>query len=144
MRHRGRPLSNTSKSRWEIGFSGSSASQFVIYRSTYSANAYDGLSVDENDHRPGLHGMRMPPESLRTVLLDEILRAIRKCIDDAFPVVPLLNPEVQRLPIRIDHCVNVMIALRGAVQAKRKSVRFPGKVDGAFHAIPTDVFAPKG
>ena len=55
----------------------------------------------------------------------------------------LLDLEVERLVVRVDHDVEVAVALRCAVQAISDAVRVEGQVDARPDPVPADVVAPE-
>src|SRR5579863_7124615 len=51
--------------------------------------------------------------------------------------------ELQFLPVRVDHRVNVIVVLRSAMQAEGQAVGVIGQVSPLASTIPVDIFAPE-
>jgi len=65
-------------------------------------------------------------------------------VHDSLPLLccSLLHIELQFFPVRIDHCVNVVISLR-AVQAECQAVRVVGQIDRGADAVPGNILPPE-
>jgi len=66
-------------------------------------------------------------------------------VHDSLPLLccSLLHIELQLFPISIDHCVDVVVILRSAVQAECQTVRVTGQIDRGADAVPGDIPPPE-
>ena len=78
-------------------------------------------------------------------MLREIIGTRQSCIHNSLPLLrhALLDVELQLFPVRIDHCVDVIIALRSAVQAECQAARFVRQINGWAYSVPGDILAPE-
>ena len=77
--------------------------------------------------------------------LPDVVRTVAAGVDDPAPLLrpPLLHGEVERLPVPVDHHVDVIVVLRGAAHAEGQTARVGRQVHRPFQAIPADVLAPE-
>src|SRR6266576_6036486 len=54
-----------------------------------------------------------------------------------------LDMELQLFPVRVDHRVDIVVALRSAVQAESEAARVIGQIDGWPNSIPRDILPPE-
>jgi len=60
---------------------------------------------------------------LRLMGRDDVLAARKSSVDDTTPVCSLVNPEIQRLPVGVDHHVRVIVSNIATLQNKCERVR---------------------
>ena len=84
-----------------------------------------------------------PPRLLAWVR--DVRGAVEPRVDRTTPAArgALLDLEVERLVVRVDHDVEVAVAPRCAVQAIREAVRVERQVDVRPDAVPADIVAPE-
>src|SRR5208283_1217540 len=113
--------------------------------STRSTQRRPGHLPDQDSHGTGMEvvfhrGHRDFPAGL-----GDVIRALETCVDRPLPTArpALLDRESQRLMVRVDHHVEVAVALRGPEQAVREAVRVVGQVGQVADSMPPKVAAPE-
>jgi hypothetical protein len=75
----------------------------------------------------------------------KVVRRIQCRVDDSFPFATsaLLDDELQRLPVGIDHHVDIVIVLRLTMNTVSETPRLMGPVNLPPDAVPLDIIAPE-
>lgn len=101
--------------------------------------------AQQHHYRPGLNLVRTAWNRRSLMLFTNVARTLLKRVDDALPRARLLDFECERFPVRVDECIYIVIALRGAMQTECQCARFLGKVNlFRVEPVPLDIIAPKG
>src|SRR5258708_2464775 len=100
-------------------------------------------SPKQHNHRSRRDQITWRPK--RIPALREVVRARQRGVHDSEPILrcPFLDAKLQLVPIRIDHHVKVIVALRGTMEAERQAVRVVRQVGGPCCTVPGDILAPE-